>query len=72
MQSGMVYGFLSMVEGMIDRINAEAGEDCYVISTGGVGGVYKSLTNKIQVDDRLHTIKGLKILYELNKDNFER
>jgi type III pantothenate kinase len=72
MQSGMVYGFLSMVEGMIDRINAEEGEECYVISTGGVGGVYKALTNKIHTDDRLHTIKGLKILYELNKDNFER
>ena len=57
---------------MIDRINAEAGEDSYVISTGGVGGVYKQLTNKIDTDDRLHTIKGLKILYELNKDSLER
>ena len=72
MQSGMVYGFLSMVEGMIDRINAEEGDKCYVISTGGVGGVYKSLTDKIDIDDRLHTIKGLKILYELNKDSFQK
>ncbi len=72
MQSGMVYGFLSMVEGMIDRINAEEGEQSYVISTGGVGGVYKSLTDKIDIDDRLHTIKGLKILYELNKDSFQK
>jgi type III pantothenate kinase len=72
MQSGMVYGFLSMVEGMIDRINKEFGEECFVISTGGVGGVYKPLTNKINADDRLHTIKGLKILYELNKDSFEK
>lgn len=72
MQSGMVYGFLSMVEGMIDRINAEVGEKSVVISTGGVGGVYKPLTDKIDIDDRLHTIKGLKILYELNKDSFER
>ncbi|MCA4775889.1 type III pantothenate kinase [Empedobacter falsenii] len=72
MQSGMVYGFLSMVEGMVDRINAEAGEKSVVISTGGVGGVYKPLTNKIDIDDRLHTIKGLKILYELNKDSFEK
>ena len=71
MQSGMVYGFLSMVEGMIDRINEEAGEKCFVISTGGVGGVYKPLTTKIDTDDRLHTIKGLKILYELNKDSIK-
>ena len=68
MQSGIVYGFLSMVEGMIDRINKEVGEECLVISTGGVGGIYKPLTDKINIDDRLHTIKGLRILYELNKD----
>lgn len=68
MQSGVVYGFLSMVEGMIDRINKEVGEECLVISTGGVGGIYKPLTDKIDIDDRLHTIKGLRILYELNKD----
>ena len=72
MQSGMVYGFLSMVEGMIDRINAEVDEQCLVISTGGVGGVYKPLTTKIDTDDRLHTIKGLKILYELNKDSLKK
>ncbi|QTV07045.1 type III pantothenate kinase [Faecalibacter bovis] len=72
MQSGMVFGYLSMVEGMIDRINKELGADCTVISTGGLGGIYKPLSDKIHHDDRLHTIKGLKILYELNKDSFEK
>lgn len=65
MQSGMVYGYLGMVEGFIDRINAEVGEDCYVIATGGVSHVYKPLTNKIHMGDRLHTLKGL---YFLGKD----
>ncbi len=67
MQSGMVYGYLSMIEGMIDRINREVGSDAFVISTGGLGGIFSPLTTKIQVDDRLHTIKGLKKLYELNR-----
>lgn len=67
MQSGMVYGYLSMIDGMIDRINDEVGEKCFVIATGGLGGIYAPLTSKITLDDRLHTIKGLKILYELNK-----
>lgn len=67
MQSGMVFGYLSMIEGMIERINQEVGEKCYVISTGGLGGVYAPLTDKINTDDRLHTIKGLKLLYEMNK-----
>ena len=65
MQSGMVYGYLGMVEGFVDRINAEVESDCFVIATGGVSHVYKPLTEKIHVADRLHTLKGL---YYLGKD----
>ena len=65
MQSGMVYGYLGMVEGFIDRINDEVDDDCFVIATGGVSHVYKPLTDKINIGDRLHTLKGL---YYLGKD----
>ena len=65
MQSGMVYGYLGMVEGFIDRINEEVHDDCFVIATGGVSHVYQPLTNKIDVADKLHTLKGL---YFLGKD----
>ena len=65
MQSGMVYGFLGMVEGFIDRINEEVNDDCFVIATGGVSHIYKPLTEKIHIADRLHTLKGL---YFLGKD----
>ncbi len=65
MQSGMVYGYLGMVEGFIDRINDEVKDDCFVIATGGVSHVYKPLTDKINIGDRLHTLKGL---YFLGKD----
>lgn len=62
MQSGMIYGFLGMAEGLIDRINEEVGEKCFVIGTGGLSHVYKPLTSKIDVADKLHTLKGLYIL----------
>lgn len=65
MQSGMVYGFLGMVEGFIDRVNDEVDDNCFVIATGGVSHVYKPLTDKINIGDRLHTLKGL---YFLGKD----
>ena len=65
MQSGMVYGFLGMVEGFIDRINDEVNDNCFVIATGGVSHVYKPLTDKINIADKLHTLKGL---YYLGKD----
>ncbi|NAW50649.1 type III pantothenate kinase [Elizabethkingia argentiflava] len=65
MQSGMIYGFLGMVEGFIDRINEEVNENCFVIATGGVSHIYKPLTPKINMADRLHTLKGL---YYLGKN----
>ena len=65
MTSGMVYGFLGMVEGFIDKINEEVKDNCFVIATGGVSHVYQPLTNKIDVADKLHTLKGL---YFLGKD----
>lgn len=65
MQSGMIYGYLGMVEGFIDRINNEVQSDCFVIATGGVSHIYKPLTQKIHIIDRLHTLKGL---YYLGKD----
>lgn len=62
MVSGMVYGYLGMVEGFIDRVNREVGDECLVIATGGVSHIYKPLTEKIHIGDRLHTLKGLYIL----------
>lgn len=62
MQSGMVYGFLGMVEGFIQRINEEVKDQCFVIATGGVSHVYQPLTTKIDVADKLHTLKGLYFL----------
>ena len=54
-----------MVEGFIDRINEEVNDECFVIATGGVSHVYQPLTNKIDIADKLHTLKGL---YFLGKD----
>ena len=67
MQSGMVYGFLSMVEGMVDRINEEVNDKCFVVATGGMSSIYAPLTQKIDVQDYLHTLKGLAELYRLNR-----
>lgn len=65
-QSGIIYGYLSMVEGLINRINQELKTNCFVIATGGLSHIYTPLTNKIHIKDKLHTIKGLKILFHWN------
>ena len=64
MQSGIVAGYASMVEGMIDRMKAEAGSVARVIATGGLARLIARHTRNIdEVDDHL-LLKGLKIIYE--------
>lgn len=70
MQSGIIYGFLSMVEGLVDRINAEIQDKATVITTGGMGHAFINLTERLVYFDRLHTLKGIRLLYlnELKKE----
>lgn len=68
MQSGFVNGYLSMIEGMIERINAEIGSESTVIATGGLSEIFAPLTPKIDIQDQLHTLKGIVELYKLNKN----
>lgn len=68
-QSGIIYGYLSMIEGLIDKINNELNTFCFVIATGGLSHIYSPLTKKIHILDKLHTMKGLVILYKKNINN---
>ncbi|WP_341651407.1 type III pantothenate kinase [Blattabacterium cuenoti] len=65
-QSGIIYGYLSMVEGLINRVNQELKTNCFVIATGGFSHIYTPLTKQIHITDKLHTMKGLKILFHWN------
>lgn len=66
MQSGMVYGYVGMVQGLIQRAENEIGGSVFVISTGGLGHIYQPLIPEIHKDDKLHTLRGLYLLYQLN------
>jgi type III pantothenate kinase len=67
MQSGIVYGYVALVDGLVDRILAELGYPCAVIATGGLASLIAPLSKTInEVDDKL-TLVGLRILYERNR-----
>lgn len=66
MQSGIILGHAAMVEGMIRRIQAEMGGEPRVIATGGLCQVMAEEIPLIQVADKTLTLKGLRMMYELN------
>jgi len=67
MQSGLIYGFLGMIERLICCIREELGKDVEVIATGGLSNVFVPLTDSIKyVDDNL-TLNGLRIIGERNR-----
>lgn len=67
MQSGILFGYVSMVDGMVERIRREMREDAYVIATGGMAERVAPESVTIQKVDRYLTLKGLQILYEMNR-----
>jgi type III pantothenate kinase len=66
MQSGLVFGYVGLVEGMVARFRAELGPDMQVIGTGGLAEIIARETDAIHEVDPWLTLKGLHIVWELN------
>lgn len=66
MQSGLLFGSVSMVEGMVQRFRAELGDDMKVIATGGLAEVVARETKVIDVLAPWLTLDGLRIIWEMN------
>lgn len=67
MQSGVYYGYVSMVEGMIEKIRTEFGSDMTVVATGGLGGLFADATDMIEHFDRDLTMAGLVELFHAGR-----
>jgi type III pantothenate kinase len=63
-QSGVVLGYLSMIEGMISRIAAEMDGDPTVIVTGGYGEIFAEASPRIDAFVPDLTINGLRLVHE--------
>lgn len=72
MQSGIVYGYISLVEGLIARLSTELEIKPLVIATGGLASLIANETTIIDHVDNLLTLKGLLHLYELNPEGQRR
>ncbi|MCW2585949.1 MAG: Type pantothenate kinase [Frankiales bacterium] len=66
LQSGLVYGFASQVDGMVGRISRELGADPIVIATGGLSHLMKDLCESIDEHEPDLTLIGLRLVYDKN------
>jgi type III pantothenate kinase len=65
-QSGLFYGYVALVDGIVERMIAECGFPVRVVATGGQARLIASASKTIEEADDLLTLTGLKIIYELN------
>ena len=67
MKSGIFWGYVGMIEGLIARIRKEFGKDMKVVATGGLAALFAESTDAIETTDRELTIRGLLEVYNRNK-----
>lgn len=69
MQSGILFGYVGLVEGLVARIQRELDAAARVLATGGLASVVAAETAVIELVDLDLTLKGLRIIYELNGES---
>jgi type III pantothenate kinase len=67
MQSGIYYGYLGLVDGILARMKQEIGELKTVVATGGLAALMATDSEHIAEVDPELTLKGLKIIYDRNR-----
>jgi type III pantothenate kinase len=66
MQAGLFYGYVGLVDSLIDRCRAELDPEAKVVATGGYGSLIATASSRIQEFDPFLTLRGLALLYARN------
>jgi type III pantothenate kinase len=67
MKSGIFWGYVGLIEGLVTRIVAEYGRPMKVVATGGLAPIYAEATDAIDHTDQDLTLFGLVTVYRANK-----
>jgi len=66
-QSGLVFGYTALVDGLVTRIRKERGENPHVIATGGLAELIAPNSETIEEVDEFLTLKGLRLIFDRNR-----
>ncbi len=72
MQSGILFGYVGQVEGIVRRMKEESKKTPTVIATGGLANLISKESNIIDVVDPFLTLKGLQLIYKRNMDTIKK
>lgn len=67
MQSGILFGYVGLVEGMVARFRKELGQNMKVIATGGLAELVAKETSVIEIVAPWLTLDGLRIIFDMNQ-----
>ena len=69
MQSGLLFGYVALTEGMVARFRAELGPTMKVIATGGLAEIIARETKVLQIIAPWLTLDGLRFIWEMNRSS---
>jgi len=72
LQAGLYYGYLGLIDGILERLMAELGSDVKVVATGGLASLMGGGSKYIREVDDLLTLDGLRIIFERNLPHVRR
>jgi type III pantothenate kinase len=67
MQSGMLFGYVGLVEGLVSRFRSELGPDMKVIATGGLASLVAAETGVVDAVDPWLTLEGLRLIWDMDQ-----
>ena len=67
MQSGIIFGYVGLIESLVNRMNHELGQDAYVVATGGLAAIIARQTKVVNTVNMHLTLIGLRLIHELNR-----